>query len=70
MATLLVNDEDVQARAFLNYALTLPFVALKSEPPCRYTAEELAQRALQGIESYKNGNVVSQEEMKSRFAVT
>jgi hypothetical protein len=69
MATLLINDEDAQARNFLNYALTLPFVSLaqKDESPCRYSAEELEQRALQGIQSYKNGNVTSHEEMKKRY---
>jgi hypothetical protein len=71
MSTLLVNDEDARARNFLEYALTLPFVALaqKDASPCRYSAEELEQRALQGIQSYKNGHVTSHEEMKKRIPV-
>lgn len=71
MATLLINEENVEAQSFLNYALTLPFVALveKDEFPCRYSAEELKERALKGIQSYKNGNVTSHKEMKKRFAI-
>ena len=71
MATILIDEENVQAQNFLNYALTLPFVALvqKDEFPCRHSAEELKERALKGIQSYKTGNVTSHKDMKKRFAM-
>jgi hypothetical protein len=71
MATLYINDADVAAKNFLNYAMTLPFVNIASVDDylCRYSDKELKSRALQAIDSYRQGNVISHDEMKKRFAV-
>jgi hypothetical protein len=69
MTTLQINANTPDAMRFLEYARTLPFIREKQEesleriPGLAYTHEERIASALQGLEDYRAGRVISNEEM-------
>ncbi len=70
--TFQVNSDSIEAVKFIEFARTLPFVKEKKTkkeepfeqiPGLAYTAEERIASVLQGLEDYRAGRIVSNEDM-------
>lgn len=71
--TLQIADTSPEARAFLEYARTLPFVTEKSraaigEDITPMTTEEYHARIDRSLADIRSGRTVSQEEIDKRLA--
>jgi hypothetical protein len=76
MTTLQITGNTPEAMGFLEYARTLPFIrekrtkerAAELTPPCQYTTlEEFRAAVFEGMEAYRRGDVISQEDLEKEM---